>query len=252
MLKVNEPPAFEIVNPEGLSNTILVCDHASNRVPIDLKNLGLNTEQLADHIAWDLGAADVARALSKLIDAPLILSGYSRLVIDCNRPLSSHESIPEQTAEVDVPGNKNLTSDDRNNRVDTFFWPYHNAIKELLNKRQNPSTILLSIHSFTPVLHQHQRPWHIGISHKKDNGLAKFFYQQLSQLNELNVGFNQPYPIEDEFDYTIPTHGDGRNIPNIMIEIRQNTIQTTLEASAWAERLAQVCTAIKTGFEPTL
>jgi len=246
MLETNEPATFEIVNPDGLSNAILVCDHASNRIPVALKNLGLDAEQLADHIAWDLGAAEVARALSKLINAPLVLSGYSRLVIDCNRPLSSPESIPEQSAGIDVPGNKNLTDDERNNRVDTFFWPYHNAIKELLNKRQNPSTILLSIHSFTPVLYKQLRPWHIGISHKSDNGLAKFFYQQLSQLKELNVGFNQPYPIEDEYDFTIPTHGDGRSIPNIMIEIRQDTIQTTNEATAWAKRLAQVCSAINT------
>ena len=124
LLEPAEPPAFEIVNARGKGSAVLVCDHASNRVPRRMHELGLNSQQLADHIAWDPGAADVARALSALLDAPLVLSGYSRLVIDCNRPLQSRESIAEQSAGVPVPGNRYLSAQDRERRIATFFQPY--------------------------------------------------------------------------------------------------------------------------------
>ena len=124
LLEPAEPPAFELVNARGKGSAVLVCDHASNRVPRRMQQLGLNSQQLADHIGWDPGAADVARALSALLDAPLVLSGYSRLVIDCNRPLQSRESIAEQSAGVPVPGNRYLSAQDRERRIATFFQPY--------------------------------------------------------------------------------------------------------------------------------
>jgi len=121
LLRPDEPSAVEVVNAEGGSHIVLVCDHASNRVPTRLGTLGLDTARLADHIGWDPGAADVARRLSDSLDAPLILSGYSRLVIDCNRPLRSAESIPEQSAGVMVPGNRALSATDREIRVKELF-----------------------------------------------------------------------------------------------------------------------------------
>lgn len=248
LLLPDEPPAFELFNEQGKSNLVLVCDHASNRVPACLNTLGLSDAQLADHIGWDPGAAAVARLLSKDLDAPLVLSGYSRLVIDCNRPLASSELIPEKSAGVMIPGNQNLSAYERADRIQNLFIPYHDAIESLLDARllSNPQcpAILLSIHSFTPFLSEDQRPWHIGVSHKSDDRFAKNLYTALVQQGDIIVGFNEPYPIEDAFDYSIPTHGEARGLACAMIEIRQDGLTTQTGIERWAERIAHAYRAI--------
>lgn len=238
LLGSNEPPPVETVNPDGGGSAVIVCDHASNSVPQRLAGLGLNEAQLAGHVGWDPGAADVARHLSACLDAPLVLSGYSRLVIDCNRPLRSAESIPEQSAGVTVPGNRGLSPGERVSRINGLFRPYHDAIDRLLDSRSQRPSLLLSIHSFTPTLYEQLRPWHIGVSHGRDRRLAALMLKALAQDGDFNVGDNQPYPIEDDFDYTVPTHGEERGLPSIMIEIRQDGIRTAAEATTWAARLA--------------
>lgn len=250
LFSTTEPAAFEVVNEQGKSNLVLVCDHASNRVPACLNKLGLSDAQLADHIGWDPGAAAVARLLAKTLDAPLVLSGYSRLIIDCNRPLASNELIPEQSAGILIPGNQNLSAYERDDRVQNLFIPYHDAVEALLDARllANPQTpaLFLSIHSFTPFLFDEQRPWHIGVSHKNDDRFAKHLYNALVQQGDIIVGFNEPYPIEDAFDYSIPTHGEARGLPSAMIEIRQDGLTTQTGVERWAERIAKACRAIET------
>ena len=238
LLMPTEPPAFEVVNPEGCSSVVLVCDHASNRVPAKLGSLGLESHQLAGHIGWDPGAADVARRLSMCLDTPLLLSGYSRLVIDCNRPLASEESIAQQSAGMLIPGNCELTPEQRALRINILFQPYHQAIDRLLDGRKQRPSMLLSIHSFTPILHGEQRPWQIGVSHWRDARLATRMISALAQVGDLVVGDNQPYPIDHFTDYTIPVHGEGRGLPSIMLEIRQDEIMTTEGAATYAARLA--------------
>lgn len=239
LLRPGEPAVFEVVNREGASDVVLVCDHASNRIPQYLGTLGLEDAHLTDHIAWDPGAAAVARKLSALLDAPLILSGYSRLVIDCNRPLNSADSIPERSANVPIPGNCDLPSADRDHRINTLFRPYHDAIARLLDSRAARTTLLFSIHSFTPELFGQTRPWHIGISNGRDRRLAALLLGALACTKDCIVGDNKPYPVGDGFDYTIPAHGDSRNLPSVMIEIRQDGIRTAQDAAMWAERIAQ-------------
>ncbi len=239
LLAADEPAAFEMVNAEGKSNLVLICDHASKRVPHVLGDLGLTPEQLDDHIGWDPGAAEVARLLSKKLDAPLILSGYSRLVIDCNRPLQSLQSIPEQSAGVLVPCNQNITAEDRDRRVNNLFVPYHNAINKLLSDRKSRPTVFLSIHSFTPTLHGQHRPWHIGISFWRDHSLAKLLINALKKDDDIVVGDNEPYAIDAEFDYAIPVHGEGNDLPSAMVEIRQDGIRTAAGVAAWAARITQ-------------
>jgi predicted N-formylglutamate amidohydrolase len=238
LLQPNEPPAFDIINSSGLSSAVLVCDHASNRVPECLHHLGLTDQQLQAHISWDPGAAAVARLLSQMLDAPLVVSGYSRLVIDCNRPLSSPELIAAQSAGIAVPGNKNLSPQEHMQRIDTFFHPYHRAIEQLLDTRPSHTGFLLSIHSFTPELNGAQRPWHIGVSFKRDEQFAGLMYEALRQNDGIHVGFNQPYPIEDAFDYSIPEHGDKRGLHSAMIELRQDGVETSAQITLWAECLA--------------
>jgi predicted N-formylglutamate amidohydrolase len=247
LLRSDEPAPVELVNADGLSSAVLVCDHASNRVPQGLGGLGLGAVQLADHIGWDPGAADVARRLSAELDAPLVLSGYSRLVIDCNRSPGHAESIAEQSAGVPVPGNCGLSPLEREIRLSVLFLPYHGAIGRLLDDRAHRPTLLLSIHSFTPVLNGRWRPWHIGVSHGRDRRLAALMLGALAGSGDFTVGDNEPYPIEDDIDYTIPVHGDGRGLPGVMIEIRQDGIRTADGIAAWAARLAEAWRMI----EPT-
>lgn len=238
LLAADEPAAYEVVNRQGGGMALLLCDHAANRVPRQLGSLGLNAAQLADHIAWDPGAAEVARRLAVHLDAPLVLSGYSRLVIDCNRPLGHVQSIAEQSAGVPIPGNLNLSDPERECRGATLFRPYHDAIAGLLTERRQRPTLLLSIHSFTPVLNGQQRPWQVGISHWRDRGLADLLIQALARDPALTVGDNQPYPIEASIDFTLIHHLEERGLAGVMIEIRQDEIRTLAGATRWAARLA--------------
>ncbi|CAK0770131.1 N-formylglutamate amidohydrolase [Gammaproteobacteria bacterium] len=238
LLAPGEPAAFEIINAKGKGRVVLVCDHASNQIPRRLGTLGLGADERADHIAWDPGAAEVAQRLAVHLDAPLVLSGYSRLVIDCNRPLDSPESIPVQSTGVPVPGNLGLTPEDRDARIQALFWPYHRAIAALLDRRVHQPTLLLSIHSFTPCLNGHQRPWPIGISYGRDARLALRMRSELAR-HGLLVGDNEPYALEDTHDYTIPIHGEGRGLLHALIEIRQNEIRIPAETATWAARLAE-------------
>jgi predicted N-formylglutamate amidohydrolase len=200
---------------------------------------------LVDHIAWDPGAAEVARRFSVHLDAPLVLSGYSRLVIDCNRPLRSTGSIAEQSAGIPVPGNRGLSLEEREKRVNALFRPYHDAIDRLLDSRRQRSSLLLSIHSFTPLLDGRARPWHIGVSYGRDRGCAALLTEALARSGDIIVGDNQPYPIDCDIDYTIPEHGERRGLPNVMIEIRQDGIRTAAGAAAWAARLAEAYRSIE-------
>jgi predicted N-formylglutamate amidohydrolase len=238
LLAPDEPPAVSVVNPDGRGSAVLACDHATNRVPRRLGTLGLDAEQLTSHIAWDPGAADVARRLSAHLDSPLLLSGYSRLVVDCNRPLESSQSITRQSAGIPVPGNRDLTPHDRAARIDGCFHPYHDAISQLLDRRAHQPTVLLSIHSFTPVFDGRPRPWQIGISSWRDRRLADLIRATIGRSVDLFVGNNEPYPIDEAFDYTVPVHGEGRGLPSVMIEIRQDEVRDAAAAARWAARVA--------------
>jgi predicted N-formylglutamate amidohydrolase len=166
------------------------------------------------------------------------LGGYSRLVIDLNRPLASPESITEQSAGIRISGNCGLTPQARNGRVMALFAPYHQAISDLLAGRARQPTLLISIHSFTPVLGDERRPWPVSVAHGRDRRLADLLRPALELRGDLLVGNNQPYGIDDEHDYTLPTHGEGRGIPHAMIELRQDGLFTVVEIADWVGRLA--------------
>jgi predicted N-formylglutamate amidohydrolase len=239
LLGLDEPPPVETLHAQGRGRAVLVCDHASNRIPQSLNTLGLTQEMLSDHIAWDPGAADVARRLAALLDSPLVLSGYSRLVIDCNRPLDHPDSIAERSAGISIPGNQEVSPQGRARRIDALFRPYHGAIVDVLDARSNWPTPLISIHSFTPILSGQLRPWQIGISHWRDRRLATLLLGALRRAGDFTLGDNEPYPIDDDIDYTIPVHGERRGLPSVMVEIRQDEIRTPAAANAWAARIAE-------------
>jgi predicted N-formylglutamate amidohydrolase len=244
VLAPDEPGPFEVVNPHGRSSSALVCDHASNQVPRVLAGLGLTTEQLDRHIAWDPGAAEVARGLADRLDAPLLLGGYSRLVIDLNRPLVSPESIPERSDGIAIPGNHGLGVVERRARVTALFDPYHQAITRLLDARRGTPTLLFSIHSFTPVLGDASRPWHAGVACGRDPRLARPMHLALARPGDLCIGYNQPYDVDDDHDFTLPTHGEGRDIPHVMIEMRQDGLRTAAGVDRWVDRLAEAILSV--------
>jgi predicted N-formylglutamate amidohydrolase len=246
LLGADEPAPFELINPEGRSELVLLCDHASNRVPACLKNLGLGDEQLASHIGWDPGAALLARSLSERLDAPLLLSNYSRLVIDCNRSPTAAASIPATSDGTVIPGNAALSAEDAQLRRSSLFDPYHHAISQLLDARNTRATRLLSIHSFTPSLSGFERPWSVGVCYRLDASRAahdaSWAAQWLAALRARlpePVGDNQPYEIERHIDYTLPVHGEARQLAGIMLEIRQDKLPDQDAVQRWSELIDQ-------------
>ncbi|MFI5297783.1 MAG: N-formylglutamate amidohydrolase [Polyangiales bacterium] len=247
MLRAHEPAPFEIVRVEGASRVVLVCDHASNRLPEALGDLGVAAHELATHIASDLGAAKVARHLSAMLDATLVLSGYSRLVVDCNRPSHVAGAIPVVTGGVGIPGNDGLDERAREARIATFFTPYHEAIARLLDERTRSGRdpVLLSIHSFTPSLLGQARPWPIALLYGRDTRLAHAFRDRLRRDPSLNVGDNEPYRVSDETDHTVPVHGERRGLLHTAFEIRQDGVADDEGAHAWAHRIATIAREIE-------
>jgi predicted N-formylglutamate amidohydrolase len=251
LLSPDEPPPFELINPGGQGGLLLVCDHASNRIPASLNKLGMTEQLLTSHIGWDPGAAQVARKLSLRLDAPLILSNYSRLVIDCNRWPSDPESIPQASAGIAIPGNCDLTEQAAACRRKMLFEPYQEAIAALVTNPPQLPRLLLSIHSFAPSLAGIDRPWSIGVCYRLDVELARRWLDILNTrikpqsasdssggLDGL-VGDNKPYEVEADCDYTIPVQGESRGIPSIMLELRQDKIQDEMSAQAWSDLIAE-------------
>lgn len=250
MLSAHEPGPFEIVHAAGRSRVLICCDHASRRIPSALGSLGVSEADRATHIGWDIGAAEVARRLSSLLDATLVLSGYSRLVVDCNRPPQVPSAIPTLSGGVRIPGNEGLDDAARALRVETFHRPYHAAISAALEARlaAGHAPVLLSIHSFTPALHGEQRPWPIALLYGRDGRLAHRFRDALRRDATLLVGDNEPYRVSDDSDFTVPVHGERRGILHTAFEIRQDGVERDDDAHRWAERIA----ALFHELEPTL
>lgn len=229
-------------NAGGASPFFLTCDHYGRMIPRALGDLGIDKHERRRHIAWDIGIAGVAEAVSDALGAHLIAQRYSRLVIDCNRPLSAVTSIPLISEATTIPGNQGLTQQAALERQQRIFAPYHRAITEALDRRtqaQRP-TILVSLHSFTPIYAGVARPWHIGTLYNRDHRLPHLMLRELRAEPALVVGDNQPYAVSDTTDYTIPVHGEKRGLINTGIEIRQDLITDESGQREWAERLARI------------
>src|SRR5712675_1761639 len=241
------PPVHED-NAAGRSPFLLTCDHYGRRIPLALRDLGLPASELTRHIAWDPGIAGVADVLSKDLGAHLIAQRYSRLVIDCNRPPDAASSIPRISEATVIPGNEGLARDAAEARRRAVFDPYHRRIGEVIDRRlrEGVPTVLVSLHSFTPVYAGIARPWHIGTLYHRDTRLPRLLLKQLRGEGDLVVGDNEPYAVSDETDYTIPVHGEARGLMNTGIEIRQDLIADPGGQRQWADRLARIFGEIET------
>jgi len=238
----DEPAAVEWVREDGSSDFLLVCDHASRRLPASLGTLDLSETELSSHIAWDIGAAGVARMLADRLEAALLLQNYSRLVIDCNRPLAAPDSIPTRSEWVQIAANENLDDAVVAGRVGEIFTPYHDALRQHIDQRlrDRRKTLLVAIHSFTPNYRGDARPWHVGVMYRSDARMAKALLAMLKRDERLQVGDNEPYAIEEDSDYTLPTHGEARGIAHVGLEIRQDLIADEAGQKTWAGRLASM------------
>jgi predicted N-formylglutamate amidohydrolase len=226
---------FRVLNPQGKARLLVVCDHASRRVPAALNNLGLDELALGRHIASDIGAGDVAERLALRLDAPAVLAEYSRLVVDCNRGLNDPTSILAVSDGEFIPGNQGLSEEEKAERARQFFVPYHDAIRRRLEsfERRGIVPAFVAVHSFTPIFKQVRRPWQIGILWDKDPRIPVPLIDLL-RAEGITVGDNEPYSGKAPADHTVDHHAEGGGLPHVSIEIRQDLIDHPEGVSRWA------------------
>ncbi len=240
--------AVRVTNRDGRSPYVILCDHASNRLPAAYGTLGLDAGEMLRHIAWDPGALPVAHRLAEGLDATLVESRVSRLAIDCNRPLGAPDLIPEISETTIIPGNIGLGAAQREERIALSWRPFHDAIGEVVSDRLRAGreTRLVSVHSFTPIYKGVSRPWHIGIIHDEDERLAAPLIAALRGVDGPVVGVNEPYSPADRVYFTLEHHGRSRGLPCAMIEIRNDEISAQAGQRKWAD----VLTGIFADLEP--
>ena len=237
LLEADEAHPAEVINETGLSPFVLICEHASNLLPRSLGTIGLTEADLNRHIAYDIGAASTARMLSRLLDAPLILQRYSRLAYDCNRPPEQSSAMPELSEIFEIPGNKNLSATDKLARTCEIARPFHAAITNHLDLRaaNGQRAIPVSIHSFTKNYKGKDRIVDLGLLFDRDPWLAN---QLVKSYPDLNVQFNEPYGPKDGVMHLMNLHAAPRGLHHLMIEIRNDLIETERGQQQWAQRLS--------------
>ncbi len=237
MIGDDEPAPCIVVNMTGTSEALLVADHAGSRIPRALGTLGLGERERGLHIACDIGIGAVTGLLAGLLDAPAVIAGYSRLVMDVNRVPGGTGSFVEVSDGIEIPGNRNLTDADRAARRRALFDPYHNAIAALIESRNRLKwrTCLVCLHSFTPEMDGFERPWQIGVLWNGNfGGIAARLLTSLRQEPDLCVGDNEPYDARGDVGYTQRHHAVPVNMPNVLLEIRQDLIADLAGQQRWA------------------
>ena len=229
-----------IDNAHGRAPVLLTCEHASNFMPAEFQGLGLSPAQLADHVAWDIGAHALARRMAKIMDATLIAAPASRLLVDPNRDIAAPDLIPEQAEGAPIPGNVDLSAEERAARVAAFHAPFHEAIETHLTRSPHVEA-LVAVHSFTPVLYGKKRPWHAGILYDEDTRLAEPMLAKLAREADLHIGRNEPYAPAQGVYYTMDRHAGGR--ATAMIEVRNDLIRDEIGQTRWARLLAEALNA---------
>lgn len=237
MIGPGDPPPYNIINQQGRGQVLLVGDHVSSAIPRALDNLGLDEALLEQHIAYDIGTRKLVHHLSQHLDAPAVLAGYSRLVVDLNRSLEDASVMPQVSDDTPIPGNQDMSVEHRNQRIHSFYTPYRKAIDMMLHAFRENGVVpaLISIHSFTPQMAGFVRPWHAGILWDKDPRIPVPLMANLrAHPDGFNIGDNEPYSGKHPADYTIDHHAEASGIPHVSIEIRQDLVNTEAGAERWA------------------
>ena len=239
MIEGVDPEPVEWLNPTSEVPVVLICEHAGQRIPQNLKSLGLGEGIIELHVAWDVGAGAVTRLMAGILGCTAVLQRYSRIVIDCNRPTHAMDAIPAITDGVTVPGNQGLTDRDRDQRIAEIFDPFNEAVTEA---RSTGRKMLLSIHSFTPELLSipGKRPWHMGFLFRRDAETSARLIDAVRDLRpNLILALNEPYSIDAESDWFVPHHGEGSGLPHSLVEIRHDLITDENGQSEYAALLSQ-------------
>jgi predicted N-formylglutamate amidohydrolase len=238
----DDPAPFVILHEHGTAPALVICDHASRAFPRAMDRLGLPELAGWQHIAWDIGAGELARGLSHALDAPAVLAGYSRLVVDCNRHPEDPEAFRRESDGWVVPGNASLDEFERRLRLGCFFDPYHEAIAAMLAdfRRRAVVPMVISVHTFTPAMAGTARPWHVGVLWDRDEASARRLMEGLRAVEGLVVGDNEPYSGKHPSDYTIDHHAERAGLPHVCIEVRQDTLESPAGVERWVRLLARL------------
>ncbi|WP_299924467.1 N-formylglutamate amidohydrolase [uncultured Pelagimonas sp.] len=230
-------PAAAVYGQPGQGGFVLVCEHASSFIPPNADGLGLSAAAKLSHAAWDIGALDMAKRLSVRLKSPLIAGEISRLVYDCNRPLEAPDCIPARSEIYDVPGNKDLSAASRQSRFDHIHTPFHDTVTRVLDAAVG-EVILVTIHSFTPVYNDLPRVTELGYLSHSDDRLARACLTQEQERGRMKAALDEPYSATDGVTYSLQKHGEARGLLNVMIEVRNDLIDTPHKAQAMGDHLA--------------
>jgi len=237
-LEHNDPSgSAAVVNGQGASRILLVCEHASHRFPARYAGLGVTEADKLSHAAWDPGAQAVAECLSARLDAPLVLSTVSRLVYDCNRPPNAPGAIRPVSEKIIVPGNENLTDTAKAERVATIYEPFKQTVAQTIKSFEAPP-VVVTIHSFTRIFNDIKRDVDIGIIHDHDDRLAVKIIENSHRKTDLKFALNQPYSRADGVAHTLALHGTDNGLVNVMIEVCNDLIETPEQQDKIAAMLA--------------
>lgn len=252
LLGPDDPAPVEVLNSTSESHLLFLCDHASAAIPSRLDRLGLDEPALSRHIAWDIGASALTRVLADRFEATAILSGYSRLVIDCNRDPLDPTSIPVLSDDVIIPGNKDIGVKEADDRAQACFWPYHRTIEKRISDTlaEGHVPVLFFLHSFTPVYRRRPRPWHVGVLWRADPRIPTPLLAALRAEPGLVIGDNEPYSARSGHDYSVEVHGARRGLPHVAIEVRQDLIDTKHDLDRCAEILERALRSVLSASGP--
>ena len=239
ILSNEDGPAVEVVNPDGTAAICLVCEHASSTIPRSLGFLGLNEMARRSHAAWDPGAALLARKLAASLDAPLVLGRVSRLVHDCNRPPDRADAMPSRTEEIDIPGNRDLSDDEKAARTREVYDAFHARLTETLDRFEK-APALVTVHSFSPTWFGKPRNTEIGLLHDVNDRMARAMLDAATP--DFSVELNQPYSAKDGVTHMLAKHAIPRGLDNVMIEVRNDLLTDDPNVQRVAEALLPMIT----------
>lgn len=247
MLGADEAPAYEIVNPDGASDLVILCEHGGTAVPRQLAMLGLGPEHYTKHYAFDIGVRRIAMTLARQMDAVAVVANYSRLVVDLNRAVDHPTAFPVAGEGAPVPGNVSMTDADRALRIAEVYDPFHAAVTRVVDERIARGRIpqIVAVHSYTPVFFGEKRPWDFGVLWLQDNRMAIPLIDGF-KARGYNVGDNEPYDARSMWGTAVNIHGDARRLPNVLVEVRHDHIDTDEKSDLWAKMLGD---SLKTTLE---
>ncbi len=252
LLQATDGPAVQTINAAGTSDIVLVCEHASNRIPAALNGLGLSEAALTSHAAWDPGAQSIALLLSKSLDAVLVSAGFSRLVYDLNRPPEHPDAMRAVSEIYEIPGNMHLSAQDRNARTASLYTPFHNEVDRIVHRYQaeGRTPVLVTIHTFTPVYLGKTRAVELGILHDTDTQLADQILAAAPAITDLVTRRNEPYGPDDGVTHSLQMHALPHGLLNVMLEIR-NDLVTTAEQQTRVAQIIETLLLTATAKVPT-